>query len=74
MLGFDGENPAVHPKAKFWHFYVKTCKILPLWNAVKHLHPVTLIKNNFLPEYFREQLFLETSNAALDICFDWNIY
>ena len=24
MLGFDGEYPAIHPKAKFWHFLVKS--------------------------------------------------
>ena len=32
MLGFDGEYPAVHPKAKFWRFSVKNCKK----SAVKH--------------------------------------
>ena len=32
MLGFDGEYPAVHPKAKFLHFLVKNCKE----SAVKH--------------------------------------
>ena len=26
MLGFDGEYPAVQPKAKCWHFLVKNCK------------------------------------------------
>ena len=24
MLGFDGEYPAIHPKAKFWHFSGKS--------------------------------------------------
>ena len=32
MLGFDGEYPAVHPKAKFWSFLLKNCTKL----AVKH--------------------------------------
>ena len=32
MLGFDGEYPAGHPKAKFWHFLVNSCKK----SAVKH--------------------------------------
>ena len=32
MLGFDDEYPAVHPKAKFWGFSVKSRKKL----AVKH--------------------------------------
>ena len=26
ILGFDGKNPAVHPKAKFWRFFVKNRK------------------------------------------------
>ena len=26
MLWFDGEYQAVHPKAKFWRFLVKSCK------------------------------------------------
>ena len=26
MLGFDGEYPAVHLKAKFWRFLVNNCK------------------------------------------------
>ena len=26
VIGFDGEYPAVHPKAKFWRLLVKNCK------------------------------------------------
>ena len=26
MRGFDGEYPAIHPKAKFWSFLVQNCK------------------------------------------------
>ena len=32
MFGFNDEYPAVHPKAKFWHFLVKYCKK----STVKH--------------------------------------
>ena len=32
VLGSDGEYPAVHQRAKFWRFLVKTCKK----SAVKH--------------------------------------
>ena len=32
MLEFDGEHPAVQPKAEFWRFLVKNCKK----SAVKH--------------------------------------
>ena len=32
MFKFSGEYPAVHAKAKFWHFLLKNCKK----SAVKH--------------------------------------
>ena len=32
ILGFDCKYPAIHPKAKFWHFLVKTYKK----SSVKH--------------------------------------
>ena len=49
MLGFDGEYPAVQPKAKFWHFLVKNCKK----SAVKHSieKPILLNFVNLSPTF-----------------------
>ena len=49
MLVFDGEYPAVQPKAKFWHFFVKNCKK----SAVKHSieKPIFLNFVNFSPTF-----------------------
>ena len=48
-FGFDGEYPAVHPKAKLWRFSVKNCKK----SAVKHSieKPISLNFVNLSPTF-----------------------
>ena len=41
MIGFDGEYPAVHPKAKFWRLLVKNCKI----SAINHSIEKSILLN-----------------------------
>ena len=56
MLGFDGEYPAVHPKAKCWRFLVKNSKK----SAVKHSieKPVLLNFMNLPPTFCPRLLIL----------------
>ena len=49
MLGFNGEFPAVHPKAKFWRFLVKNCKKSAVEHSIEK--PILLNFVNLSPTF-----------------------
>ena len=51
MLGFDGEYPAVHPRSKFWRFWVECSKT----SAVKQ----SIEKPIFLISLISMQIFIQ---------------
>ena len=63
MLGFDGEFPAVNPKAKFRRFLVKSCKK----SAVKHSVEKHILLNfvNLSPT-FCPRLYLRRQYTTFD--------
>ena len=49
MLGFDGDYPAAHLKAKFWHFSVKSLKKLAVKQSIEK--PILLNFVNLSPTF-----------------------
>ena len=75
MLGFDGEYPAVHPKARFWRFLVKNYKK----SAVKHSIEKPILLNfvnlspTFCPRLSQETDFHFQLGPHFLILHFWNI-
>ena len=80
MLGFDGEYPAVHSRAKFWRFLVKNCKK----SAVKHSveKPILLnfvnVSPTFCPRLYSDEditniftLYIKPSNNSISYSLDF---
>ena len=71
MLGFHGEYPLIHLKAKFWSFLVKNCKK----SAVKHSleKPIFLnflnLSPTFCPILSHENDFYLTGSRPLEFIF-----
>ena len=49
MLGFDGEYPAVHPKAKFWQFSLKNHSKSTIKHCIEN--PILLKFVNLSPTF-----------------------
>ena len=68
IRGFDGEYPAVNPKAKFWRFLVKNCKK----SAVKHSVEKPILLNFVnLSSTFCPRLYIWFSSINCVIVLKW---
>ena len=72
MLGFDGQYSAGHPKATFWRFLVKICKISPTKQFIEEriLLNFVNLSTTFCPRLYNLQKFLKMKNQV-NLFFFW---